>query len=103
MYGLEVGPANTSSRPGNRVVKVYPGIYRQAAGGCSRWRETFNEEYVQVVCSCRGEEATAKGTVGPLCLIRPVSRFLLCWLLFSLEKAPAPAPRRRRLHHQGQH
>lgn len=51
MLGLEIGPANTSLRPGNRVAKVYLGIYRQAAGGYSEWRETFNEEYVQVVCS----------------------------------------------------
>lgn len=98
-----MGPANTSLRPGNRVAKVYLGIYRQAAGGYSEWRETFNEEYVQVVYSCRGEEVIADGTVGPLCFIGPVSRFFLGWLLRSLGKAPALAHRRRRVHQQGGH
>lgn len=36
MLGLEVGPDDTSSRPGNRVAKVHLRIYRKAVGGCSR-------------------------------------------------------------------
>lgn len=98
MLGLELGLAKTSSRPGNRMVKGHFEIYRQAAGGCSGKKETFNEEY-QVSVPAGEKRLQPKARCGPFALSVLSAGF--CHAGYKTAKAPALAPRRRRVYHQG--
>lgn len=99
MLGLELGLANTSSRPGNRMVKGYFEIYRQAAGGCNGKRETFNEEYVQLSVPAGEKRLQPKARRSPFALSVLSAGF--CHAGYKTAKAPALAPRRRTVYHQG--